>query len=184
MATTNVTPISDDVSSTPPPRRRRWLRRTVVALVILGGLFLVLLGITALATLGVRNDLAAGRKAMQEGRQAVAFGQLEAAADDVRTGPSEHFADACRGTDGGLAGLAGALPVLGRNLDVARGVAEAGTELADAGTQLVDAVDTLPDGLSSLAPQDGSLPLPRSRVLGDEVVAAEDHADAAPSAGP
>ena len=60
MATTNVTPISDDVSSTPPPRRRRWLRRTVVVLLIVGGLFLVLLGITALATLGVRNDLAAG----------------------------------------------------------------------------------------------------------------------------
>ena len=36
MATTNVTPISDDVSSTPPPRRRRWLRRTVVVLVIVG----------------------------------------------------------------------------------------------------------------------------------------------------
>ena len=178
MATTNVTPISDDVSSTPPPRRRRWLRRTVVVLLILGGLFLVLLGITALATLGVRNDLAAGRKAMQEGRQAVAFGQLDAAADDFEQA-SEHFADASGAADGGLAGLAGAIPVLGRNIDVAQGVAEAGTELADAGTQLVDAVNTLPDGLGSLAPQDGSLPIDAISSLGDEVVAAEDHARAA-----
>ena len=178
MATTNVTPISDDVSSTPPPRRRRWLRRIVLVLVIVGGFFLVLLGITALATLGVRNDLAAGRKAMQEGRQAVAFGQLDAAADDFERA-SGHFADASKGADGGLASLAGAIPVLGRNLDVARGVAEAGTELADAGTQLVDAVRTLPDGLGSLAPQDGSLPIDAISSLGDEVVAAEDHARAA-----
>ena len=49
-------------------------------------------------------------------------------------------------TDSGLAGFAGSLPILGRNLDVARGVADAGVELAEAGSQLVAAVNDLPDG--------------------------------------
>jgi hypothetical protein len=85
---------------------------------------------------------------------------------------ARRFDDAAGAADGGPAGMVGALPILGRNVDVAEGVALAGRELADAGTTLVTAADALPDGLGSLAPQDGAIPLDEIAGLGDEIAVA------------
>ncbi len=180
MTTTEVTPTEGDDPQ--QPRRRHRVRRGLLWLFVALGVVIVVaaasLAITALATKGVRADLADGRRAMREGARAVQAGDLDEAADAF-TSADESFQDAAEGTRSGLAGVAGSLPLLGRNLDVASGVADAGSELAEAGAQLVSAVDTLPDGISSLAPQDGALPLDQIASLGTAVGGAEGHADAA-----
>jgi hypothetical protein len=124
-----------------------------------------------LATVGLRQDLEEGARALRTGRRAVSYGNLP----DARTAFADAAArfDAAAGdAHGGAAGIVGALPILGRNVDVAEGVALAGGELADAGTELVDGAATLPDGLGSLAPQDGTIPVDEVAGLGDEVAGA------------
>ncbi len=172
MATTNVTPISDEVSTPPPLRRKRWVRRTLLALAILAALIVILAALTALATLGVRDDLEAGRSAMQQGRRALTFGNLDDASEDFAEA-ADRFDDAAVQAEEGLAAFTRSLPVLGRNIVVAEGVARAGEELAAAGTELVDSVRSLPDGLGSLAPIDGALPVAAMLDLSEEVVGAE-----------
>ena len=128
-----------------------------------------------LATAGLRGDLEAGARALRKGRQAVIYGNLP----DARTAfddAARRFDDAAGAAHGGAAGMVSAIPILGRNVDVAEGVALAGRELADAGTVLVDATDTLPDGLGSLAPQDGAIPLDEIAGLADEVAGAAERA--------
>ena len=179
MTTTEVTPIRSDVPLKPPKGRRPFRRWALRVLAVLGVLTLLVAGamaITAVAALGIREDLLAGRRAMQDGRRAVGFGELEKATEQFDEA-GRRFDEAAGAADGGLAGLAGNLPLLGRNLDVARGVAGAGVELAQAGSELVAAVDDLPDGLGSLAPQAGSLPLQEIASLSDEIVAAEERAN-------
>ena len=129
---------------------------------------MALVGLSTLATLGLRSDLEAGARGLRKGRQAVSYGNLEGARAAFSQA-EESFNDAASAAGGGPAGMVGALPILGRNVDVARGVALAGRELAESGTELVDAVDTLPEGLASLAPTDGILPVDALAGLGDEV---------------
>ncbi|MGZ5328466.1 MAG: DUF4012 domain-containing protein [Actinomycetota bacterium] len=151
--------------------RRRWVRRSLVAL---GAIVIALVAVSVfaiLATAGLRQDLEEGARALRTGRRSVTYGNLP----DARTAFTDaaaRFDDAASAAHGGAAGIVGALPILGRNVDVAEGVALAGRELADAGTELVDGAAALPDGLGSLAPQDGALPVDEIAGLGDEVAGA------------
>ncbi len=138
----------------------------------------LLLGLTAMATIGIRNDLADGRSSLQQGRRAMTSGQLDPATRRFADAKSK-FEDASQATHQGLAGLLGSVPVLGRNIDVAQGVADAGVELSMAGTDLVGAVHTLPSGLGSLAPQDGALPLASIDAVKSGLDSAARHAEAA-----
>jgi hypothetical protein len=151
-----------------PHPRRRWLRRSLIGLMIVVGSIAALIGLSTLATLGLRSDLEAGAHALRQGRKAVSYGNLEgarAAFDDA----ARRFDDAVSAANGGPPGMVGALPILGRNVDVAEGVALAGRQLAESGTELVNAVGALPDGLASLAPSGGVLPVDAMTSLGDDV---------------
>ena len=55
--------------------------------------------------------------------------------------------------------MVGRVPIVGRNVDVARDLAAAGGRLADAGLTVAKAISDLPDGLGSLAPSGGALPV-------------------------
>ena len=151
-----------------PRPRRRWLRRTLIGVGLIAVAVLAVVALSALATLGLRRDLEAGAQGLRKGRQAVSYGNLEGARAAFADA-EQHFDDAASTAGGGPAGMVGSLPILGRNVDVARGVALAGRELASAGTDLVDAVSTLPDGLASLAPTNGVLPVDELAGLGDDV---------------
>ena len=155
MATTNVTPISDDVSldaasptaSVAAPHRaraghRRW------------ALSWCLLRITALATLGVRNDPARpDASAMQEGRRA-------ARVRPARRRRPTHFDEAAARTST----TPPRAPTVASPASPARSPCWVGTSTSPGAspkrapssptpaTELVDAVRTLPDGLGSLAP--------------------------------
>jgi len=151
--------------------RRRWVRRSLVALGVVVMVLVALSAFTVLATARLRQDLEEGARALRAGRRAVSYGNLP----DARTAFTDagaRFDDAAGATHVGPAGIVGALPILGRNVDVALGVALAGRELADAGTELVDGATSLPDGLGSLAPQDGAIPVDEIAGLGDEVAGA------------
>jgi hypothetical protein len=142
-----------------------------VSLGVTAFVVLLLLGLTATATIGVRTHLKDGRADLQAGRGAVSAGDLEGAAR-LFTEAGHAFDQADSGTRQGIAGILGTLPILGRNLDVASGLAQAGSELAAAGVDLADAMNTLPDGLGSLAPDKGAIPL-------DAVVAMQTATDSA-----
>jgi uncharacterized protein DUF4012 len=117
-----------------------------------------LLGVLAVGLREVRTDLIAARRLMVEGRHSLSFGNVDDAAERFRKA-RQHFADAEDGARGGLAGLAGIIPVLGRNVDAARDLSHAGSQLADAGLTVTEAIAALPDGLGSLAPNEGALPV-------------------------
>lgn len=160
------------------PRRRHLIRWIVLALGVVVLVAVLLLGLTAAATVGVRGDLQDGRASLQSGRQAVAAGDL--------TGASRLFADAGHsfdaadeGTHTGITGMLATLPVLGRNVDVASGLAQAGSELSAAGKDLSDAMDRLPDGLGSLAPDGGAVPLGALAGMQTAVDSAAGHAQIA-----
>jgi hypothetical protein len=141
-------------------------------------LSLVLAGLTAAALLGVKSDLDQGRAELQAGKRNLTSGELTQATDSF--GQAEaSFDGAATHLSGGLAGFMRHVPILGRNLDVASGVAIAGRELASAGSQLTFAVNTLPEGLGSLAPSQGRLPIGVIASLSDAVEAASVHADSA-----
>jgi Protein of unknown function (DUF4012) len=162
--------------SPPPPRRRRHRIRTgLLVLVGVAVAILILLGVTALATAGIRGDLADGRSSLQRGRRALSSGELDPAGRSFSEAKAT-FERASAATQQGLAGVIGTLPIVGRNLDVARGVADAGAELATAGTDLVDAVHGLPSGLGSLAPQNGALPLAAIDTVSAGLASAAGHA--------
>jgi hypothetical protein len=102
----------------------------------------------------------------------VTSGELERAGASFEEA-QVRFGDASAASRSGLVGAVGWIPVLGRNIDVAAGVADAGVQLARAGTELVDAVRLLPDGLGSLAPHDGAIPVDAIAALGDDVAGAQ-----------
>jgi len=134
--------------------------------------------LTAAALLGVKADLDRGRSQLQEGKRDLTKGDLAAASDAFGRAESS-FGGAAQHLAGGLAGIMRHVPVLGRNLDVARGVALAGAELASAGAELTGAVNSLPEGLGSLAPSQGRLPIGVIASLSHDVEVASQHADSA-----
>jgi hypothetical protein len=161
--------MADVGSHRAPPRR--WLRRALVALGVIVVTLVAVSAFAIVATAGLRQDLEEGARALRKGRQAVTYGNLPDAHASFADAAA-RFDDAASAARAGAAGMVGALPILGRNVDVAEGVARAGRELADAGTELVDAAAALPDGLGSLAPQDGAIPLDEIAGLGDEIAGA------------
>jgi Protein of unknown function (DUF4012) len=179
------TPDERDLTSPPVPAApragRRWPRRAGrIALVVIA-VTLVLGGLTAVVLLGAKGDLDRGRTQLESAKKELVAGDLmQAQADFTQAEVSFHAAASHLG--GGLAGILRHVPILGRNLDVARGMAVAGRELSSAGGRLTGAVGALPDGLGSLAPQDGRLPVETIASLTDAVKAASIDADAAQAA--
>jgi Protein of unknown function (DUF4012) len=165
----------------PPRHRRRWLRRTLWVLVGAAVVLGVLVALTAIAALGVKTDLDAGRTQLKEGRRDLSHDDMGGAAAAFRQAEGT-FAGAQQRAAGGLSSIMRSVPILGRNLDVVSGTAVAGRELAAAGADLAAAVDGLPDGLRSLTPEDGRLPVLAIASLFSRVDSADQHAQNAQAA--
>jgi hypothetical protein len=168
----------DDDMTLTRQRRRRRTRRFLCVFAIFALLALATISIISIGMRGVAHRLEDGRDALQAGRAALAAGDTETAL--------ERFADAGASFRGaseesrrGIAGITSRLPVLGRSVAVARGLATAGSELAEAGDTLVSTVDELPRGIGDLAPRGGALPLRTIRGLSTGAGEAADHAAAA-----
>jgi hypothetical protein len=163
------TPGSPDLDrserAAPAGSRPHLLRWTIALLVTLGAVLLVA---TAVVGLGVRSDAQAGRTEMAKGRRALVGGDLDEALDRFRAA-EERFEQAHDATTGGVGGLLAQVPVLGRSIDVAAGITEAGTTLAGAAADLTSAIAELPDGLGSLAPSGGRIPVETLAGLTDDV---------------
>jgi Protein of unknown function (DUF4012) len=137
---------------------RRPSRRIILILVLL---FLALAAAgaatVAIVTLGVREELEEGRRAVDRGRSALLEGRI---ADATRS--FEHARRAFRAAHteatSGPSTLARLVPVLGRTLDVVVALADAGEHGARAGVEMALALEQLPGGIDALAPTDGTLP--------------------------
>jgi len=175
-AETPGTPDLDRPDAELPASSRARLLRWAMALLIT--LLVVVAVATAVVGLGVRSDAQAGRAEMSRGRRALTSGDLEEALDRFRAA-QERFEDAHRSTTGGMGGIVAHVPVLGRSIDVASGITQAGATLAGAATDLTTAIADLPDGLGSLAPSEGRIPVETLERLTDEVRTAADDAQAA-----
>lgn len=156
-----------DVAS-PRPRRRRAIATLVLGAVVL---LTVVLAVSLFVGLGVRTEAEAGRIAMSQGRRALASGDLGRALERFREAEAQ-FAESRDRASAGLGGVLAVLPVMGRSLDVASGVSQAGGTLADAAADLTGSIAALPNGLGSLAPTSGRLPVETLEDLADEIAEA------------
>lgn len=156
-----------DVAS-PRPRRRRAIATFVLGSVVL---LMVVLAVSLFVGLGVRTEAEAGRIAVSQGRRALAAGDLGRALERFREAES-HFAESRDRASAGLGGVLAVLPVIGRSLDVASGVSQAGGTLAGAAADLTGSIAALPNGLGSLAPAGGRLPVETLEDLAAEIAEA------------
>jgi hypothetical protein len=154
------------------PHLLRWAIALSVTLVAVIAVAIAVVG------LGVRSDAQAGRAEMARGRRALVSGDLGEALDRFHTA-QERFEQAHGSTTGGIGGLVARIPLLGRSIDVASGITQAGATLAGAAADLTTAIADLPDGLGSLAPSEGRIPVETLGGLTDEVRSAADDARAA-----
>lgn len=111
-----------------------------------------------MALLFVQGDLSRGRDHLQDARSALIAGDLDTAAERFDAA-ARAFGDAEATAAGRLGRLAGWVPLVGNNVDVAAGLARAGMHVAGAGSLLTGALAELPKGLGSLAPRGGRIPV-------------------------
>lgn len=149
------------------------------------GLLAALLGLLAVVSLAavreVRADLLAGQEALEQARRAALDGEVGAAHDALVQARGE-FASGREALDSPGLTVAGVVPGLGRNVDVARTLAEAGQRLAGAGAEVTGAVVDLPDGVEAFAPRDGAIPLEPLKQVAGPLRRAAEQADAAEQA--
>jgi hypothetical protein len=138
-------------------RRRPRLRVLLVLVLLLLALAVAGAATVTIATLGVRDELEKGRGALERGSRALVEGRIADATDS--------FGDALRAfraadseTTSGPSTFGRYMPVLGRTLDVAAALADAGRHAARAGLAMSIGIERLPGGMDSLAPTDGALP--------------------------
>jgi hypothetical protein len=166
-----------DVDAERRPLRRSiaWLVAALMVLWLLGG---VLVG---LLLVSVRAPLEDARAAVRDAQAALLRGDLEGAGASLREA-NGRFARGAEATRGILGVSASVVPVLGRNVDAARAIADAGVRLTDAGLELVGAIEALPGGVDALVPRGGRLPLETLASLAEPASAAAERARAAQSA--
>ena len=155
--------------------RSRHLKRLAAWFVATLVICASLVGITLFRAYG---DLSAGRQGLLDARKALSAGNLSEALDRFdRAG--ERFDLARRKTGGPLGGLAGVIPLLGNDVDVAAALAEGGVLLSGAGAEVTTAISKLPDGFGSLAPANGRFPLEMYTEVGHVLSAARQDAQTA-----
>ena len=128
--------------------------------------------------LSVRGPLEDGRAAVRRAQTALLDGDVDAALTELSEA-RELFGRGADGTRGVLGLPAGAVPLLGRNVDVARAIADAGVSLTGSAIELLDAIEALPGGMDALAPSGGRFPLDSlSSLQAPAAAAAQRAADA------
>ena len=183
MTTSTQTPAEPpgeiDRAGTAAPRdhhsRRSMIRWTLALLA-------TLLAATVIATvivgLGVQRDAADAKIEIAKGRRALSDGDLATALERFNAAEAA-FEDAQSRSSGGVGGLVARVPILGRSMDVAAGISDAGVVLAGAAVDLTTALEQLPDGLGSLAPVQGRIPIDSLAELSDDVAVAAAAGDTA-----
>ncbi|MGZ8597048.1 MAG: DUF4012 domain-containing protein [Actinomycetota bacterium] len=158
----------------------RGTRRSVIRWVL--ALLAAVLAATVIATviigLDVQRDAEDAKVEMAKGRRALAAGDLATALDRFSAAEA-GFGRARASATQGIGGLVAAIPIIGRSMDVAAGISDAGVTLAGAAVDLTTALEQLPDGLGSLAPAGGRIPVETLTELADDVEAAAADAKAA-----
>ena len=101
---------------------------------------------------------------MLDGRIADATGSFEDALRAFRAADAE--------ANSGPSTLGRFVPLLGRTLDVAAALADAGKHAARAGVAMSTAIERLPGGMDALAPSDGALPFEAFSSLAEPLEAA------------
>ena len=137
-------------------RRRTWLLG-FLALIVVVGLFALLL-LRAIAP--VRRDLERGRSALEHGRDQLLAGDATGAAASFDAG-RELFSNAAHGARNPVLRATAWLPIAGRTVDAAVGIAEAGARTAQGANVLATALAEVPGGPAGLAPSNGVLPIQR-----------------------
>lgn len=143
-----------------------------VTLVVIGGV------LTLLTLTGVRNDLDVGRRALVRARAALVRGDIDPA-QRLLDQAGARFSGAAGEMEGVVAKLARLTPLLGRNVSVARGIADAGSALSRAGLGLVREIRGLPGGFDALAPKNGRLQLQAMSALAETARTSARDADTA-----
>jgi len=146
--------------ATTEERSRRWrpLRVLMVLVLVLVALSAAGAATVAVAALDVREELEEGRRSLDRGSRALLGGRVTDATHSFREA-LQSFDAATGESTAGLSRVGRYLPVLGRTLDVAAALADAGSHSARAGLAMSAAIEGLPGGLNALAPTDGALPL-------------------------
>jgi len=141
-------------------RRRRWGWAALIAAAIL-----VILGVLALIpALGARTRLLTGRDELENARELLLSGDLEAAS--AAFGRAEDAFDEAGGyARSPVLRLGGSVPLAGRSFDAVAVLADAGRLAASAGSDLADGIEQLPGGIADLAPSNSTLPVERIETL-------------------
>ena len=159
-------------------RSRRRRTATVILIVLLA----VLAGtaVVAIGAFGLRDDLLLGRASLEDGRRALFAGRIEDAVASLEEA-RDRFGVAATDARSGLPAVGGALPFLGRSIDVMTAVADAGQRTAEAGITIATAIEGLPEGIDGLVSPDGAISFAALETLGAAVTEAD--ADVAAAAG-
>lgn len=146
------------------------------------GLVVVVLGaLAAVAGVAVRDaraDLLTGQQRLAQARGAAFAGDPKAAGAALADARAA-FASGQDELSGPAVRVAGVTPMVGANLDTARGLAEAGERLSAAGAEIAEAVSGLDGGAEAFAPRDGAIPLEPLRAIAGPLRRAADQAAAA-----
>ncbi len=137
--------------------RRPSLRVLLIPVLLLLALAAAGAATVTIVTLGTREELEEGRRAVDRGRSALLEGRIADATrsfEDARRAFEAARAEATSGPST----VARFAPVLGRTLDVVVALADAGAHGARAGLAMTLALEELPGGIDALAPTDGALP--------------------------
>jgi hypothetical protein len=146
--------------------RRPSLRVLLIPVLLLLALAAAGAATVTIVTLGAREELEEGRRAVDRGRSALLEGRI---ADATRSFEQARRAFRVAHTEAtsGPSTLCRFVPVLGRTLDVVVALADAGEHGAKAGLEMTLALEQLPGGIDALAPTDGALPFEAFSSLAD-----------------
>jgi hypothetical protein len=137
------------------------------------GVLAVLAALIALPAWRARSALAAGRARLVEARDAFAARDVQAASDAFAAARARFIAAAAEANNPLLRAV-GAVPGIGRSVDVVSAMATSGQRIAEAGGVLSDTVASLPDGLATFAPSGHRLPIDALSSIADAVGQAAD----------
>jgi len=154
------------------PLRRTRGRRVAATFVVVSIAILAGTAIVAIGALGLRDGLQRGKASLEAGRRALLDGRIPdavASLEDAR----DRFRSTSSGAHSGLAAVGGALPVLGRSIDVMSALADAGQRTAQAGVKIATTIAGMPEGIEGLMSPEGAIAVDGVETLGGTLTGAE-----------
>lgn len=169
-------PIVDDTQDDAAVRTR-WPggpgRRVALLVALLVAATALAVALVVIGGLGIAGPLRDGRDALEAGRRALLDGRTSDAVTEFGDARAA-FRTALERGERLPAVVGGAVPYLGRSIDVAVALGVSGEHLAEAGRTVASALDDLPGGIDALSPDGGAIPLPALLTLAPALADAED----------